>query len=373
VQSQQAVDKSFLLVSLKLAEKGQYSCRPNPRVGCVLVKDGDIIGEGWHQVAGQAHAEVNAIADAHSRSNDTTGATAYVSLEPCSFTGKTPPCVDALLAAKVARVVCAILDPNPKVAGNGIAYLQQQGIDAEVLDDQEVKQQAEWLNRGFFKRMRSGLPWVMLKIASSLDGKTADYQGISQWITGEQSREEVHHLRAQSCAVLTGSGTQLADNPSLNVRLDVYDSQFQPYRVLLDSIAQLKELSKIVGEDGKLILFTQPDSVVLQEIESGSTVVRQNPNDLLAVLRYLADEKEVNYVMVEAGAKLAGSFIQKDLVDEINHYIAPIIIGSEARGIVDFKTPLSLSDKKQFTLINTQQFGEDVKITYARPEFFTSN
>ena len=328
MQSQQAIDKSFLLASLKLAEKGQYSCRPNPRVGCVLVKDGDIIGEGWHQVAGQAHAEVNAIANAHSRSNDTIGATAYVSLEPCSFTGKTPPCVDALLAAKVARVVCASLDPNPKVAGNGIAYLQQQGIDAEVFDDQEVKQQAEWLNRGFFKRMRSGLPWVMLKIASSLDGKTADYQGTSQWITGEQSREEVHHLRAQSCAVLTGSGTQLADNPSLNVRLDGYDSQFQPCRVLLDSTAQLKELSKIVGEDGKLILFTQPDSVVLQEIETRSTVVRQNPNDLLAVLRYLADEKEVNYVMLEAGAKLAGSFIENDLVDEINHYNAPIIIGS---------------------------------------------
>lgn len=367
--SLQQQDQKFLTTAIELAAKGQYTCHPNPRVGCVIVKDGQELASGWHHRAGQGHAEVNAIADAIKKGEDITGATAYVSLEPCSFTGKTPPCAEALKKADIARVVCASLDPNPKVAGNGLKMLKDAGIDAIVLDNKETQQAAESLNRGFFKRMRENKPWVMLKIASSLDGCTADSKGTSQWITSEQARIDVHKLRATSGAVLTGSGTQQADNPSLTVRIaEIIETKSfkQPLRVLLDSNCQVAATDNIVGDDKGLILFTtQRDPDKLTEITNKAQIEQVEQIDLNQVLNHLA-KQEINTLMVEAGAKLSGAFLEEDLIDEIVHYIAPCVIGSDGRGMFDFSKPLSLVDKKHFKIHSVQTVGDDIKIVYVR-------
>lgn len=362
----QQQDKEFLMVAIELAAKGKYSCHPNPRVGCILVADSKIIASGWHHQAGQAHAEVNAIADAKKRGVDIVGATAYVSLEPCGHTGKTPPCVDALRAAGIARVVCAGFDPNPKVAGKGIKTLQQSGIDAIVLENQVTADAAEWLNRGFFKRMREKKTWVMLKIASTMDGRTADSLGESQWITGEKAREDVHRLRAESGAVLTGSGTQQADNPSLNVRIPeiINNKDFkQPLRVLLDSNCQLSITDNIVGNDQNLLVYTTKSDTIALNDKAQVEQVEQIQLDV--VLDHLA-QHEINMLMVEAGAKLSGAFLEADLVDEIVHYIAPSVIGSAGRGMFDFSQPLALADKKHFKIHSVQSVGDDIKIVYVR-------
>ena len=366
IRPQSQIDKEFLLDAITLAEKGNFTCQPNPRVGCILTQDNDVIGMGWHQKTGEGHAEVNAIADAINQLKTTTGATAYVSLEPCSFTGKTPPCVDALFDAGVSRVVCAGLDPNPEVSGNGLKLLKERGVAAEVSSDSDVLRKAEWLNRGFFKRMRTGLPWVILKTASSIDGRTADFEGESQWITSPASRANVHKLRAESCAIITGSGTQQADNPSLNARLDNSIEVKQPLRVLLDSQCVVSKNDKIIGKDNGLLLFTtNRDHQTLQELEKKISIQTVNSISLDAVLSHLAD-LEINLVMLEAGAKLSGSFIEAGLVDEIVHYIAPNIIGSDGRGMFDFSGSLSLDDKKVFTTRCVETLGEDIKVTFQR-------
>lgn len=376
-------DKHFLSEAIKLAEQGQYTCDPNPRVGCVLVGHAaektanNIIAQGYHQKAGEGHAEVNAIEHAKQQGISTKGATAYVSLEPCSFTGKTPPCVTALIHAGVARVVCATLDPNPKVAGNGLKLLQQAGIDASVIEDAEIQVAAEWLNRGFFQRMRYNKPWVMLKTASSLDGRTADSQGKSQWITSEAARSDVHKLRAASSAMITGSGTQQADNPSLNARLvDTDKTCQQPIRILLDSNCLVSVDDNIVGDDQALTIFTSFSSCTpqkkqgqLQAFAGKATVEVVDEIQLDSVLAYLSD-KHINSVMIEAGAKLSGAFLEADLVDEIVHYIAPSVIGSDGRGMFDFSTPLALKDKKQFKIHSIEQIGDDIKVVYVRSCYF---
>lgn len=376
-------DKQFLLEAIKLAENGKFTCHPNPMVGCVLVKDGVNVSSGWHQKAGEAHAEVNAIANAEQNGVSLNGATAYVSLEPCSFTGKTPPCVDALIHAGVSRVVCATLDPNPKVAGNGLSLLQEANIEAVVLDDAEVYSKAEWLNKGFFKRMREGKPWVMLKTASSLDGKTADNQGLSQWITSEQARQDVHRLRAMNGAVLTGSGTQQADNPSLNARLSEQEFVYQqPLRVLLDSQCKLTPDAKIVSHNDRdensnknrkdlLVFTTQTDSKILKSFSNNIEFSIMESIELETVLQKLA-AKQINQVMIEAGAHLSGAFLEADLVDEIVHYIAPSVIGSGGRAMFDFSTNLSLSEKKQFTTKTVEQIGNDIKVVYVRDSYLDS-
>ena len=369
---QHANDKEFLLASLMLAEKGRYSCKPNPKVGCVLVKDQKVIGEGWHQIAGEGHAEVNAIADAKHRQESTQGATAYVSLEPCSFTGKTPPCVNALLDAGIQRVVCASVDPNPKVAGNGLEKLRSQGVDASVLEDADIQLKAERLNRGFFKRMRTGMPWVMLKTASSIDGRTADSKGHSKWITSEESRQDVQFLRAESDAVLTGSGTQQADNPSLNVRLDalLYKLIKQPYRVLLDSQFQVSVSDNIVGDDEQLIVFTTQDqSHKIKSFADKAQIEVCEIIELENVLKTLATI-EVNQLMIEAGPILSGAFLEAGLVDEIIHYIAPSVIGSNGKGMFDFTKDLSIHEKKMFQLHTVKQIENDIKLVYVRKNEF---
>ncbi len=373
IKSQSHIDKELLLSAIALAEKGQFTCQPNPRVGCILTQDNDVIGKGWHHKSGEGHAEVNAIADAINNQQVIQGATAYVSLEPCSFTGKTPPCVDALFDAGVSRVVCAGLDPNPRVSGKGLKILNDRGIIAEVSTDSDVLERAEWLNRGFFKRMRHGLPWVMLKTASSIDGRTADYQGKSQWITSSSSREDVHALRAQSCAIITGSGTQQADNPTLNARLDSDIEVKQPLRVLLDSQCVVTANANIIGKDNNVLIFTiNNDPKVLGKLEKNTSIQLVNSINLDSVLTYLAG-KEINFVMIEAGARLSGAFIEAGLVDEIVHYIAPSIIGSQGRGMFDFSNSLSLDDKKTFMTRSVETLDEDIKITFKRRTSNTSD
>jgi len=362
-------DIDYLNLAIKLAKKGQYTCQPNPMVGCVLVNDGSIIGEGWHAVAGEGHAEVNAIHDAQRKKHDLNGATAYVSLEPCSHYGKTPPCVDALIEAGIARVVCATTDPNPEVSGRGLSKLIEAGVSASVLESEQTKQSASHLNRAFFHRMRTGKPYVMLKVATTLDGRTADSNGRSQWITGEAARQDVQYLRASSGAVLTGSGTQIADNPSLNVRLK--EIEYQPYRVLLDTQLQLAESANILGNDKKLIVYTNAESnekiIQLERRVHSFQFLDKGANHscLKNVLNDLA-ELEVNQIMIEAGATLSGAFLADDLVDEIVQYIAPSILGNQARAAFDFPDALPLQHKKQFSVHSCELLGDDIKITFLR-------
>ena len=365
-QNQFELDKQFLSYALDLAEKGKYSCKPNPQVGCVLVKDACIISQGWHQIAGEAHAEINALSDAKLKQISTENSTAYVSLEPCSFTGKTPPCVDALIKAKVGRVVCAGLDPNPNVSGNGFKILNEHGIEAFVLEDDEINSRAEWINRGFFKRMREKMPWVILKTASTLDGKIADSVGQSQWITSKQARQDVHSLRAASGAMITGSGTQVADNPSLNARVDdPFSIIKQPYRILLDSQLRLTKEANIIGKDDKLIVITEQDLVPEWFEDLGVSFITMKPIELTTLLQKLA-EREINQVIIEAGSTLSGAFLEGDLVDEIVHYIAPSVIGSEGKDMFDFSQALALDDRKQFTISNIENMGDDIKVTYLK-------
>ena len=359
------LDIDYLQLAVELAERGQYSCQPNPMVGCVLVKDCEIIGEGWHAVAGKGHAEVNAITDAQTKGNSPNGATAYVSLEPCSHQGKTPPCVDALISAGIAKVVCATTDPNPEVSGQGLVKLNEAGIPAAITECKQTQQYAKHLNRAFFHRMRTGKPYVMLKVATTLDGRTADSQCISQWITGDAARQDVQYLRASSGAVLTGSGTQMADDPRLNVRVD--DVEHQPLRVLLDTRLQIKTDANIIGDDKKLIVYTaEKDNEKIAQLQDHVHSIRNlDGAALVNVLNDLA-ELEINQVMVEAGATLAGAFLAEDLVDEIVHYLAPSVLGDQARAAFDFPVALSLQDKKRFNVHSCELIGDDIKITVLR-------
>lgn len=353
----------YLRRTLELAQQGEYFCHPNPMVGCVIERDGIILGEGWHKAAGLPHAEVNALNDARQRGNDVRGANVYVSLEPCCNHGRTPPCTDALIRAEVGSVTCITLDPNPKVAGQGMRLLKEAGIKTAITADTELYDRAQWLNRGFFSRMARKRPWVMLKSAATLDGKTADYQGKSQWITDEQSRHDVQLLRAGSSAVLTGSGTQLADNPSLNVRLP--DCQRQPLRVLLDSQLQIRPDAKLIGDDSQLVIITcnaDEDRIAALKPHVADIIVVNSPIDLPQVLDILTG-LEVNLLMVEAGATLAGAFMQAGLVDELVYYLAPSVLGSKARDAFDCAEPISLDSRKQFTLRNAQQLANDIKLT----------
>ena len=352
--------------AIRLAHKGLYSTDPNPRVGCVLVKDGNIVGEGWHQKAGEPHAEVLALRQA---GDDAKGATAYVTLEPCSHTGKTPPCAEALVEAEVSRVVVAMQDPNPLVAGQGLKRLQDSGI---AVESGLMEAQARALNPGFIKRMETGLPYVRVKMAMSLDGRTAMASGESQWITGDAARQDVQLLRARSSAVLTGIGTVLSDDPLMNVRMSAeklkVDEVRQPLRVVLDSDLRFPSGAKMLEADGDVLVMTTANVAAAKNIvdDLSCTVVqiaeKDGQVDLKAALKYLAD-KEINEVHVEAGSVLSGVFLQQQLVDEIIVYMAPHIMGDEARGL--FTLP-GLSEMKDRILLDIQDvrlLGKDIRIT----------
>lgn len=353
--------------ALKLARKGWYTTRPNPRVGCVLVRDGQVVGQGAHLKAGEPHAEVHALREAGELAR---GADAYVTLEPCSHQGRTPPCADALIQAGVKRVVVGMKDPNPLVAGRGLARLEAAGIEvvSGVLEDQ-----AQALNPGFIKRMQTGLPWVLAKQAASLDGRTAMASGESQWITGPEARADVQQLRASSCAVVTGVDTLLADACRLTVR----DSRFtqlygfsQPLRVILDSQLRSPPEAEIFQQPGSTLVMTQQASIenkpqqrlALQqagaEVLAVPTAEITQGLDLSAVLSLLA-ERNCNQVMIEAGARLTGAFMQQHLVDELWLYLAPKFLGSAARGLLDMPGLESLVDAPQMQVADVRAVGRD--------------
>lgn len=362
-----AFDLQMMARALKLAEQGVYTTTPNPNVGCVLVdSQQQIVGEGFHQRAGEGHAEVNALAAAGDRAR---ASTAYVTLEPCSHFGKTPPCCDALIAAGVSRVVVAMEDPNPKVAGKGHQRLRDAGI---IVDCGVMQETAEKINRGFLKRQRTGLPFVTAKLAMSLDGKTALSNGASQWITSADARSDVQRNRAKHCAILSGSGTALADNPSLNVRVDSLPAtlrmQFggdvrQPKRILLDGRGQLSGDLKMFSLPGEteIINLSHNDDIPEQITQTQCASVA-GKLDLQAVMQHLGNQ-QLNSVWVEAGARLVGAMLSANVVDELVVYIAPKLMGDKAFSLVELPEFTSLSQAIEMNWQNVVQVGSDLKVT----------
>ncbi|MEO1819863.1 bifunctional diaminohydroxyphosphoribosylaminopyrimidine deaminase/5-amino-6-(5-phosphoribosylamino)uracil reductase RibD [Pseudomonas sp.] len=369
-----AADRSWMSRALMLAERGLYTTEPNPRVGCVLVVDGEVVGEGWHVRAGEGHAEVNALAQAGERAR---GATAYVTLEPCSHFGKTPPCADALIKAGVARMVAAMQDPNPQVAGNGLQRLREAGIAVEcgLLEDQ-----ARALNPGFIKRMQQGLPWVRVKLAMSLDGRTAMASGESKWITGPAARADVQRLRARSGAVVSGADSVLLDDSALTVRTSELGlppdeaaaaAERQPLRVLIDSLRRVPLEQRFFREAGPtLVISTSAEQAADDYLAVGSELLAvpgaDGKVDLHAVLRTLA-ERGCNEVLVEAGAGLSGAFWRAGLVDELIVYMAPRLLGSQARPLMQLPFE-SMSEAMDVAVTDMRAIGQDWRIT-ARPIF----
>jgi diaminohydroxyphosphoribosylaminopyrimidine deaminase/5-amino-6-(5-phosphoribosylamino)uracil reductase len=354
-------DEYWMAKALRLAEKGQRTTTPNPNVGCVIVKDGKLIGSGFHKKAGTPHAEVYALAEA---GNNAEGATAYVTLEPCAHFGKTPPCAEALVNAKVARVVCAMKDPNPLVAGKGLSILERAGISTR---SGVLESQAEQVNRGFLKRMRTGQPWVVLKMASSLDGGTALKNGESQWITGPHAREDVQQGRATSSAVVTGIGSMLADNPSMNVRLD--DCERQPDRLILDTQASTPTNSKMAQLPGRSIVLHSESlgsEALTPLINAGfeTTGLPTTPSGRLQLVSFMkwAGEQGYNSLWLECGATLAGAFLQENLVDEVILYQAPKFIGSNTQPVAALQLD-SLKNALEFEVDDVRFVGQDIRWT----------
>jgi len=344
--------------ALQLAQRGLLTATPNPRVGCVLVKNGKNIGEGWHVRAGEPHAEVHALRAAGAAAQ---GATAYVTLEPCSHHGRTPPCAEALIEAGVARVVCAMQDPNPRVAGQGFAMLRAAGIAVEC---GLMEAAARDLNIGFVSRMTRGLPFVRSKIAASLDGRTALANGVSQWITGAAARVDVQHWRARSCALVTGIGTVLADDPQLNVRIA---TERQPLRVVLDSALRMPPTARMLQGGRVLVCTASQDAGKRAALERQGAEVLLLPDaagqvDLPAVLRELA-RRGINEVLVEAGKTLNGALLRAGLVDELLLYLAPQLLGDAARGLADLGELTQLEQRVGLVWQEVRHVGGDMRIT----------
>lgn len=368
-----AQDAFFMAQALRLAERGLYTTSPNPRVGAIIVQQGQLVGAGFHHRAGEPHAERLALAAAGEKAK---GATAYITLEPCCHQGRTPPCTQGLIEAGVQRVVAAMADPNPLVAGQGLAKLQAAGIQ---VDTGLMEQAARALNPGFVKRMNTGLPWVRCKLAMSLDGRTAMASGESQWITGPKARQDVQRWRAQSCAILSGSGTILADNPSLSVRLDAAQLHDlgpeypvrQPLRVILDSSLSASPQAEVFKQPGQtLIVCTQ---AALASTKAGlleaagarleAIAVNQQGLDLQQLMRRLA-ALGLNEVWMEAGATLAGAMLQQGLVDELIIYMAPHLMGDAARGLVHLPGLDRLDQRIELKLKDVRQIGQDVRLMF---------
>ena len=352
-------DHTYMAQALRLAEKGLYSTSPNPRVGCVIVRDGQVVGRGWHERAGQPHAEIHALNNAGSAAHS---ATVYVTLEPCSHHGRTPPCAEALIKAGVAKVILAMQDPNPLVAGAGCALLRDAGIEVHA---GLMEAEARALNIGFVSRMTRNRPWVRMKIAASLDGKTALNNGTSQWITGEAARQDAHRLRARSCAILTGIGTVLADNPELSVRH--VQTPRQPLRTVVDSRLEIPVDARLLRGGGELIFTANAAEGkigALQDMGARVIVVPDQKNrvDLGNMMRMLAD-LEINEVLVEAGSGLNGSLVSAGLVDELIFYLAPCLIGDPAQGMLKLPELTNLSEKRTLKVRDLRMIGTDLRLT----------
>ena len=356
-------DSYFMAMALSLAACATIETSPNPKVGCVLVQDGVVIGKGWTQPVGQAHAEVQALRDAVANGHDTRGATAYVTLEPCSHYGRTPPCANALIDAGISRVVAAISDANPQVSGRGLAMLEAAGVITQCGEDAVLAEQAREMNLGFFKRMETGLPWVRIKLAASLDGKTALPNGSSQWITGAAARQDGHSWRAKADAIVTGIGTVLADDPMLNVR--GIDTPRQPLKVIVDSHLRISPEARLLKDGHTLIVCAEIDSLKQQLLEAAGAEVLCLPNahgqvDLPALMAELG-RRQMNEIHVEAGAKLAGALIASRCADELIVYLAPKLLGQGA-GLLDLPELRAVDDAWRLNIRELSQVGDDIRI-----------
>ena len=353
-------DASMMQATLALAAQGKTTTQPNPRVGCIIVRDGKIVGSGFHHQAGQFHAERMALADA---GDDARGGIAYVNLEPCCHQGRTPPCTDGLIDAGIVKVVSALRDPNPLVGGGGYELLRGAGI--EVVGG-VLEQEARWLNRGFLSRMYRKRPWVVVKTAATLDGRTAAFDGQSKWITGSAARHQVQNLRAGQSAIVTGIGTVLADDPELNVRLD--GTVRQPLRAVLDTDLRCPLNARIIGDDQQCLIFTCSKDVdkAAALIELGAEVIHvaadQNGGlDLQAVLGELA-RWQCNEVMIEAGQTLAGSFVESGLADELALFYAGSVMGDKGRSMFQFDAPLEFTKRPEYRIHSATMIDDDVFI-----------
>ena len=369
------IDRQMMARAVHLAARGLYTTEPNPRVGCVLVRDGVIVGEGWHVRAGEGHAEVNALIMAREQAR---GAIAYVTLEPCSHFGKTPPCADRLIKAGVSRVVAAMQDPNPQVAGRGLKRLRAAGIDVQC---GVLESEARALNPGFIKRMETGLPWVRMKLAMSLDGRTAMASGESQWITGPDARSDVQRLRARSGAIITGADSVLLDDSALTVRATelglpeedaVAAAARQPIRVLVDGRLRVPLESRLFRQSGPVLVACRMPRGRAQDYVFAGAELLALPDetgeqvDLHALLRELAS-RSCNEVLVESGAGLAGAFYRAGLVDELIVYMAPRLLGSRARPLLELPFD-AMSEACDLDILDMRAVGRDWRIT-ARPVF----
>lgn len=370
------LDRAAMARAMELAQRGLETTQPNPRVGCVLTHRGQIVGEGWHERAGEPHAEINAL---HAAGPRAEGATAYVTLEPCSHHGRTPPCVEALIAAKVARVVFALEDPNPLVSGRGAEALRRAGVS---VDSGLLAAEAAELNPGFLKRMRCGRPWVRLKLAMSLDGRTALANGASQWITGPAAREDVHHWRARSSAIMTGIGTVLADDPRLDVRLPDRATDrpgLQPLRVVLDAHLRMPPSARMLTIAGNVLIMTTASGSEAefaarraQLIAKGAAieevVASANGESAGGIRLSLTDvldrlgRREVNELWVESGPRLAGALLHQAVVDELIVYVAPKLLGPQARPLIEMDELRNMQDAPNFTVVESCQIGHDIRL-----------
>ncbi len=360
-------DQQYMRRALELAALGLTTTHPNPRVGCVLVLGGAVVGEGWHRAAGEPHAEALALAAA---GESARGATAYVTLEPCAHHGRTPPCADALIAAGVSEVIYASADPDPRVDGAGAARLRAAGIRVR---GGLLAAAADELNAGFISRLRRGRPFVRLKIAASLDGRTALANGASQWISSEAARADVHRWRARSDAILTGIGTVLADDPQLTVRLGDA-AQRQPLRVVLDSRLRLPRSAKVLDATGKALIFSRRDAVGAELAVAAQAAMQADGIglewlesdgrglDLAAALRHLAGALQINELLVEAGATLSGALLRHGLVDELLIYQAPMLLGQEARALAQLPALSQLTDAPRFQFTELAVVGGDLRM-----------
>ena len=355
-----AVDQRLMARALDLARRGLYSTDPNPRVGCVIAHGERIVGEGWHRYPGEPHAEIHALAAA---GGDAVGATAYVTLEPCRHTGRTGPCTRALIEARVARVVAAMRDPNPRVEGRGFAELAAAAIEVET---GLLETQARALNRGFVSRFERGRPWIRCKLAATLDGRTATAAGESQWITGEEARADVHRLRAQAGAVLTGIGTLLADDPRLDARVEETSCLAPPTRVIADSRLRTPPVARVLSTPGRVLIATARGAARAQPlVDAGAEIVAlphmRGRVSLHALMTTLA-ERGVNEVHTECGPTLAGALLEADLVDEVVVYLAPVVLGDAARGMFTLPTVAAMRDRIGLEITGVARVGADLRI-----------
>ena len=365
-------DVAFMQLALDLAKQGEFTTTPNPSVGCILVKDGEVVGKGFHAKAGEPHAEVMALREAVEKAR---GATAYVTLEPCSHFGRTPPCAKGLVEAGVSKVIAAMCDPNPQVAGKGLQILTDAGIESAV---GLLEENAEQLNKGFLKRMRTGKPFVQLKLAMSIDGKTAMASGESKWITGAQARADVQQYRAKASAILSTSQTVLADDPSLNVRWEELPSDVkasyaqeklrQPVRVILDSSHKVRSDFKVFSTESPVWLVGE-DDYSLTGFPPFTDYLKLDRNQGETRLQALMTElgkRQINTLWVEAGATLAGALIAENLVDELIIYMAPKLLGDQARDLCHLPNLTQLADAPLWQLQSCEPVGDDLKLIYIR-------